>query len=101
MSELSLEEIERLAQLARLTLTDGEKEQFAGQLPKIVGFVDTLQSATLSSEAVEGINQSVDSLRDDEVSGTRLTVGQLEKLAPAWRKNQVVVPAVFEDKNAG
>lgn len=101
MSELSLGEIERLAKLARVTLTDGEKEQFASQLPKIVEFVDTLQGAVLSSEAVEGINQSVDSLRDDKVSGTRLTIQQLEKLAPAWSKNQVAVPAVFEDKNDG
>lgn len=101
MSELSLGEIERLAQLARLTLTDGEKEQFAAQLPKIVEFVDTLQNAALSSEAVEEINRPVDSLRDDEVSGTRLTIDELQKLAPAWRNNQVAVPAVFEDKNAG
>lgn len=101
MSELSLEEIERLAKLARVTLTDGEKEQFAGQLPKIVEFVDTLQSATLSGEAVELVNQPVENLREDEVSGARLTIKELEKLAPAWRKNQVAVPAVFEDKNDG
>lgn len=100
MSELSLEEIERLAKLARLTLTDSEKEQFAGQLPKIVEFVDTLQNATVG-KGDEKPAVAMSSLREDEVSGTRLSLKELEKLAPTWRSDQVAVPAVFEEKANG
>jgi len=99
MSELSLAEIERLAVLARLSLTDQEKEQFAAQLPKIVEFVDTLQGASLTTATSDQMPISVADLRQDELSGQRLTLAELEKLAPAWRVGQVIVPAVFEGRS--
>ncbi|MFA6042097.1 MAG: hypothetical protein WCV85_03795 [Patescibacteria group bacterium] len=41
--QLTPEEVEKLAKLARLELTPGVREQFADQLSKIVEYVDQVQ----------------------------------------------------------
>lgn len=44
MTQLSLADVENIAQLARLTLTDDEKRLFQGQLSAILGYVDMLNT---------------------------------------------------------
>jgi len=96
MPELSSGEIDHLAKLSRLTLSAEENKEFARQLPEILAFVDQLNNVT-KTKAVDLKPTVVPmaQLRDDEVSGTRLTMDELEKLAPAWRDGQLEVPAVF------
>ena len=96
MSELAPEEIDHLAKLARITLSPEEKAQFAEQLPEIIGFIDALTTVTKTGSVESAIIPTPQAeLRADEVSGERLSIEQLAKLAPAWRDDQVSVPAVF------
>ena len=95
MSELSREEIEHLAKLSRLTLSEEEKEKFAKQLPDILEFVDQLSVvAKLPTEASAKAVPLV-KLRSDEESSEKLSLEVLQKLAPSWSDDQVEVPAVF------
>ncbi len=94
MSHLLPEEVNHLAKLARLSLNTEEKNQFSKQLPEIIDFIDQLQSAEVTDVSeTKAISQ--DQLRDDTEGSDSLSLEQLEKLAPKWQDNQVVVPAVF------
>ena len=97
MSELSRVEIEHLAQLARLTLSDEEKVKFAKELPEILAFVDQLSVVAKLPAAKELSTVQLADLRSDEESGEKLSLEDLQKLAPAWRDNMLEVPAVFEN----
>ena len=99
MSHLSPEEVAHLAALARLNLSADEQAKFANELPKIVDFVEQLQGVKLDGDIEVAKTTPLEAMRVDEVSGERLTLAQLEKLAPAWRDGQVEVPAVFGDDN--
>ncbi len=48
MTALSKEEVEYIAELAKLALTDEEKERFRGQLSAILDYAERLQSLDTS-----------------------------------------------------
>lgn len=95
MAELSNEEISHLAKLSRLTLSDEEKEKFAKQLPEILEFVDQLSVVAKLPSASQLQTVPWTKLRADEESSEKLSLEELQKLAPAWRDSQLEVPAVF------
>lgn len=98
MSSLSSEEINHLAQLTRISLSDEESKRFEVEMPKIIAFVEELSAAD-TSEIVEQTAAAIDSLRPDQVAQTGLTLEDLRKLAPGWSSNQVEVPGVFENND--
>lgn len=95
MTDSSGVDIDHLAQLARLRLSDQEKETFSRQLPEILHFVEALQSVHLDHQVPTKQVVSLEDLREDSPSSEGITLEQLEKLAPEFRDGQVVVPAVF------
>ncbi|MDP3993328.1 MAG: Asp-tRNA(Asn)/Glu-tRNA(Gln) amidotransferase subunit GatC [bacterium] len=95
MSEISRQEIEHLAKLSRLTLSTHEKEKFAKQLPEILEFVDQLSVVAKLSSIGQPQTVLLAKLRADEESSEKLTLEDLQKLAPAWHDSQLEVPAVF------
>ncbi|MES2087858.1 MAG: Asp-tRNA(Asn)/Glu-tRNA(Gln) amidotransferase subunit GatC [Patescibacteria group bacterium] len=62
---ISIKEIEKLAELSRLQLSEEEKQAFQKDLESILGYIDQIQkvSADLSSEKKAGVIHNV--LRDD------------------------------------
>lgn len=106
MSQLTPEEVNHLASLARLTLSGEEQAKFGQELPKIVEFVEQLREVKLDGDVETTKTTPLEAMRSDEVSSGRLTLAQLEQLAPTWRAippagGQVEVPAVFgEDADA-
>ena len=96
MSELSREEIDHLATLARLSLTVEEQDSFAKELPDILGLVDQLSVVAKMSSEKQPPTVPLAKLRLDEESGEKLSLSDLEKLAPSWHDNKIEVPAVFE-----
>ena len=94
MTDLKPEEVEHLAMLSRLSLSDNEKKEFSEQLPQILDFVDQLQKADSISNSEPGTT-SQDNLREDVEMSDSLSLKQLEKLAPNWQNDQVEVPPVF------
>ncbi len=94
MSGLTASGIDHLAKLARLALSDAEKEKFSRELPKIAEFVEALQKSEIATNSQKDA-VSLTMLRDDVPSNNGLTLDQLQQLSPQWEKNQNVVPPVF------
>jgi aspartyl-tRNA(Asn)/glutamyl-tRNA(Gln) amidotransferase subunit C len=51
VSQISRDDVAHLARLARLTLTDGELESFAGQLDAILAHVSRIQAVDVTGVA--------------------------------------------------
>ena len=94
--KLSKEEVEHVAWLARLELSEEEKERLTGHLNQIMGHFEKLQE--LDTSAVEPTSHSIpveNVFRGDEV-GTCLPVEDVLANAPESRDDQFVVPQVVE-----
>lgn len=66
--ELSVAEVEHVARLARLELTNDEKELFAGQMAAVLGYVEKLNE--LDTEHIQPTSHAVpveNAFRDDLV----------------------------------
>ena len=93
---LSREQVEKVALLGRLKLTEAELEKFTTQLNQIVGYVEQLQE--LDTEDVEPMAHPLpinNVFRADEV---RLSIGVDAALANAPKRDAefYLVPPVLE-----
>ncbi len=94
--KLSLAEVEHIAELARLDLTTGEKEQYRQQLSAILEHVERLQA--LDTEGIpptSSVLPATGRLREDEPR-PGLPVEKVLGNAPAKKKDQFLVPPVLE-----
>jgi aspartyl-tRNA(Asn)/glutamyl-tRNA(Gln) amidotransferase subunit C len=90
-------EIDTLAMLARIQLTEEEKAAFSGQLADILGFFQKLQEVDVSGISPMAHPFEAEApLREDE-AGEPWEPERSLRNAPAERENQVVVPKVVED----
>ncbi|WP_044642008.1 Asp-tRNA(Asn)/Glu-tRNA(Gln) amidotransferase subunit GatC [Risungbinella massiliensis] len=93
---INQEQVERVAALARLKLTEAEKEQFTEQLNKILQFADKLNE--LDTENVEPTSHVLpmkNVMREDEVRES-LDREKVLQNAPDQQDGMFRVPAVFE-----
>lgn len=98
MSELSPSEIEGVARLARLDLTDHEKEMYATQLSVIFEYMEVLNEVDTSGvpETCQ-VTGRQDVVRDDVVVTTdEETRKKLIAQFPKKVGNLLKVPGVFE-----
>ncbi|MBC2604651.1 Asp-tRNA(Asn)/Glu-tRNA(Gln) amidotransferase subunit GatC [Pelagicoccus albus] len=96
MSEKTHIDIDYTAKLARINLTDAEKEKLSQQLDSIIGYVEKLEE--LDTEGVEPTAHPYpvyNVWQEDEVKG-ELPVEEALKNAPAQRENMIVVPKVVD-----
>ena len=93
---LTLAEVEHIAELARLKLTDEEKEKYRLQLSAILDYVSRLQELdTKDIPPTSSVLPARSVLRQD-ISRESLTVEEILKNAPEITKNQFRVPPVLE-----
>ncbi|MGC3998908.1 MAG: Asp-tRNA(Asn)/Glu-tRNA(Gln) amidotransferase subunit GatC [Anaeromyxobacter sp.] len=95
---LSLDEVRRIAALARLQLSPEEERQFAGQLSAILDHVEQLKALDVSG--VEPMTHAlaageVPALRDD-VAEPGLGAAQAVAAAPAREGTSFKVPRIIE-----
>lgn len=89
-------DLDYLAKLARLDLSEAEKNKLGPQLERIIGYV-----GKLSAVNVEGVEPTAHGMprynvwQEDEASDP-MARDALLKNAPAQREGQVVVPKVIE-----
>ena len=92
---LSLKEVDHIALLARLDLSQEEKERYQQQLSAILDHVAQLQKLDTSHiEPTSSVLPPRSRLREDE-PGESLTTQQVLKNAPAAEKDQFRVPPVL------
>jgi aspartyl-tRNA(Asn)/glutamyl-tRNA(Gln) amidotransferase subunit C len=93
---LTLKEVEHIALLARLELSDEEKRHYQQQLSHILDHIAQLQKLDTSKlEATPGVQIKGMRLRADEPR-FGLTTGQALENAPDVKEGQFRVPPVME-----
>jgi aspartyl-tRNA(Asn)/glutamyl-tRNA(Gln) amidotransferase subunit C len=94
--KLSLEEVEHIAELARLSLNSAEKEMFRDQLSAILDYADMLNR--LDTSGVSPADSALwlsSGMRPDEVTPS-LSTGEALANAPDADANQFRVQAILE-----
>jgi aspartyl-tRNA(Asn)/glutamyl-tRNA(Gln) amidotransferase subunit C len=95
VAQISRDEVARLAKLARLALTDGELDSFAGQLDAILGYVSQVQSVDVTDVKPTGNPlKDVNVTRPDVVEPC-LTQEQVLAEAPAAIDGRFAVPRIL------
>jgi aspartyl-tRNA(Asn)/glutamyl-tRNA(Gln) amidotransferase subunit C len=93
---LTIEEVEHIASLARLRLTDDEKSRFREQLSSILDYMAMLRRLDTSAiEPTASVLPLRSVLRPDVVTPS-LPAGELLALAPAAESQMFRVPPVLE-----
>jgi len=94
--KISKEVIEHIAKLARLDLTDAEKDLYGNQLSDILGYVNELQKLDITK--VEDIGQITgleNQLATDEVVDCGIPREELLKNAPDQKDGYIKVKSVL------
>lgn len=102
--KLSKTEVEKIAKLARIELSEKEKEKFSGQLSEILNYVEQLNKVkTDEVEETSQVTGLTNVYREDVVSGlTKVDIDvdknreALLKNAPAQKDGYIKVKAVLE-----
>ncbi len=96
--KLTKQEVEHIAKLARLELTEIEKDKFATQISSILGYFKELKKVDLSKvEPTAQVTGLENVTRPDEVKKCdREIMKKLISVAPERVDNLVKVKAVFE-----
>lgn len=96
MAQLSREEVLKLAQLAKLELSEDELEQFSREISEILGYVEQLQRVNIAGlEPTYQVTGLKNVTRPDEVKDYGVTPKELLKNAPALQQNQFKVKRIF------
>lgn len=96
--EISKEEVERVAKLARLEITEAEKEIFSKHLSSILTYMDKLK--TLNTEGVEPtatVLGQTNVFREDKARPS-LPAEEALANAPESGEGFFVVPRIIEDR---
>ena len=97
MAKITRKEVEHVARLARLELSEDEKERMTAQLDAILGYVDKLNALDTSRvEPTTTVIPMVSVMRDDV---TRPSLDREAALANAPDRDDVFfrVPRIIED----
>ena len=97
MSETPHIDIDYVANLARLDMTDAEKAKLGSQLDDILGYFDKLNAVDVDGvEPMAHAHRVFNIWREGDEPGEIYDPEVLMKMAPESRDNQVVVPKVVE-----
>lgn len=95
MPKLSKEEMEHLAKLSRLDLTDEEKELYSEQLSSVLEYFNKLQEVnTEKIEITSQVTGMENGTREDKVIESGIEKKLMENV-PESEGNQIKVKAVF------
>ncbi len=88
--------IEYVANLARLALTDGEKKKFTQQLGEILHYVEKLKQVDVTGVEPMAHASPVFNVWAADIAAAGLPVEQALRNAPARRDNLIALPKVME-----
>jgi len=88
--------IERVAELARLALTDEEKTRFATQLGSVLGHIEQLAKVDVTGIEPTAHAFPLSNVWAEDVAQPGLAVADALRNAPAQRNNMIVVPKVVD-----
>jgi len=95
VSQISRDDVARLAKLARLALTDDELEGFAGQLDAILGHVSQIQAVDTGDVKPTGNPLKEENVTRADVVEPCLTQDEALAEAPAAVEGRFAVPQIL------
>lgn len=96
MSAITRKEVEHVANLARLQLTEEEAERYTKDLNAILDFAAKLNELDTSNVAPTSHATDVKNVMREDVNRPSLPREEVLKNAPDHEEGQFKVPAVFE-----
>ena len=94
--KIGISDIEKVARLARLELSPEEKQEFSGQLSKIIDYVEKIKELDTSNvKPAEHIVPLNNVFRKDEVKDS-IDRDAIESIAPIFKNGHIVVPKIIE-----
>jgi aspartyl-tRNA(Asn)/glutamyl-tRNA(Gln) amidotransferase subunit C len=97
---LTLKDVDHIAQLARLQLSQEEKEKYLDQLSSILSHISQLSELDTSNiPPMTSVLAEFMETRDD-VAKESLSIENLMSNAPQKSLNQFVVPPVFDENES-
>ena len=92
MAQLSRDDVLKLAQLARIDLSDDEVTKFVSEFNAILGYVDLLQTVDVSGlEPTSQVTGLVNVTRKDEVHNYGYKTTELLKNVPRLKNDRIQV----------
>ena len=96
--KLTKEQVEHIATLARLRLTEEEKEKYSEQLSAILDYMEKLSTVdTADIEPTSQVTGLTNIMREDDVIESGISQ-ELVDCAPAHGSGYVKIPKIFENK---
>lgn len=95
MASISQKEVEHVAQLARLDLTEGEKSRFAEQLSHILTYVDQLQEVSTEGVILTASETNAGTVLREDIPRQGLSLEQALANAPESSGGFFVVPKIL------
>lgn len=96
MAKLTREDVFKLAQLARLSLSDKEADSFTKEISEILGYVEQLQTVDIDGlEPTYQVTGLTSVTRADDIRDYGETTEELLKNAPAVLDGQIKVKRVL------
>jgi aspartyl-tRNA(Asn)/glutamyl-tRNA(Gln) amidotransferase subunit C len=94
--QITREQIEHIASLARLKLTEEEIKSLTGEMSDIISFADTLNE--LETTGIEPTTHAifVSNVFRDDVAAPSYPTGEILKNAPRKDETAVLVPNIIE-----
>ena len=96
MSSITRSDVEHLARLARLQLTDDELEHYAGQLDVILQSVARVSEVAADDIPPTSHPVPMDNVYRDDVARPGLARDQVAAQAPAWEDDRFRVPRILD-----
>ena len=95
--KLTKEQIEHIAKLARLDLTDDELEKYGGQLSNVLNYIEQLEEVDVSdAEPTAQVTGLLNVLREDEVrEWDKREVNEALRDAPELEDGQIKVKRIL------
>ena len=97
---LNKKDLNKLCQLAHLSLSDDKKEAFASQLDDVLGYMQTLQGLNLSDVSTQDdVLIDTQELREDTITKNTDSL-LIKENAPEWddESHSFIVPAILKKK---
>ena len=92
---ISIDEVNRIAKLARLNFTDPEKQKLQKELSDILNYVDQLKEVEGKALDFDNDPEAMNLMRDDVIE-TKESPEEFLKQAPAREGNFVKVKSILE-----
>ena len=95
--KLTIKEVEHISKLARISLSEEEKEYYANQLGIVFGYMKNLDKVDITGiEETCQVTGLEDVLRDDVVEKNKHVVQKIRDLFPSKKDDYLMVSEVFK-----